>query len=60
MAKQLVLRHDGKGGNEIERCVISTFRVAASMGFKGDFRPMHELPESGDLITSQRLSSKLL
>ena len=28
----------GKSGKQIERCVISTFQVAESMGFKGDFR----------------------
>jgi hypothetical protein len=29
--------HAGKSGNQIERCLISTFRVAESMGFKGTF-----------------------
>jgi hypothetical protein len=24
----------------VEHCVISTFQVAESIGFKGDFRPM--------------------
>jgi hypothetical protein len=28
----------GKSGKQIERCVISSFQVAESMGFKGDFR----------------------
>ena len=28
----------GKSGKQIERCVISTFQIAESMGFKGDFR----------------------
>ena len=28
----------GKSGKPIERCVIATFQVAESMGFKGDFR----------------------
>ena len=28
----------GKSGKQIERCVIATFQVAESMGFKGDFR----------------------
>ena len=28
----------GKSGKQIERCVISTFQVAESMGFKGEFR----------------------
>ena len=27
----------GKSGKQIERCVISTFQVAESMGFNGDF-----------------------
>jgi hypothetical protein len=27
----------GKSGKKIERCVISTFQVAESMGFKGGF-----------------------
>jgi hypothetical protein len=30
----LACERAGKGGNQIERCVISTFRVAESMGFK--------------------------
>ena len=30
--------HAGKSGKQIERCLISTFRVAASLGFKGDIR----------------------
>ncbi len=28
----------GKSGKQIERCVISSFRIAESLGFKGDFR----------------------
>jgi hypothetical protein len=28
----------GKSGKQIERCVISSFQVAESMGFKGAFR----------------------
>jgi hypothetical protein len=28
----------GKSGEQIERCLISTFRVAEGMGFKGEFR----------------------
>src|SRR5262245_29054766 len=27
-----------KSGKQIERCVISSVRIAESMGFKGDFR----------------------
>ena len=30
------LRRAGKGGKQIERCLISTFQMAESMGFKGD------------------------
>ena len=33
---------------QIERCVISTFRIAESMGFKGDFRQWEELLRIGD------------
>jgi hypothetical protein len=28
----------GKSGKQIERCLISTFQVAESIGFRGDFR----------------------
>ena len=35
--------HAGKSGKQIERCVISTFRVAESMGFKGEFRQWQRL-----------------
>ncbi|HEY5707312.1 MAG TPA: hypothetical protein VIS96_17265 [Terrimicrobiaceae bacterium] len=28
----------GKSGKQIERCVISTFQVAQSLGFNGEFR----------------------
>jgi hypothetical protein len=38
----------GKGGKQIERCVISSFQVAESMGFKGDFRQWQELLRIGD------------
>jgi len=38
----------GKSGKQIERCVISTFQVAGSMGFKGDFRQWQELLRVGD------------
>jgi hypothetical protein len=33
----------GKSGKQIERCAISTFQVAESMGFKGDFRQWEQL-----------------
>jgi hypothetical protein len=35
-------------GKQIERCVISTFQVAESMGFKGDFRQWEHLLRVGD------------
>jgi len=38
----------GKGGKQIERCVISTFQVAESMGFKGEFRQWEHLLRIGD------------
>jgi hypothetical protein len=33
----------GKGNKAVERCVISTFQVAQSLGFKGDFRAWEHL-----------------
>jgi hypothetical protein len=38
----------GKGGQQIERRVISTFQIAESMGFKGDFRQWEDLLRIGD------------
>jgi hypothetical protein len=38
----------GKSGKQIERCVIATFRVAESMGFKGEFQQWEELLRIGD------------
>jgi hypothetical protein len=38
----------GKSGKQIERCVIATFRIAESMGFKGDFRQWEHLLRVGD------------
>ena len=38
----------GKGGKQIERCVISSFQLAESMGFKGDFRQWEHLLRIGD------------
>lgn len=38
----------GKSGKQIERCVISTFWVAESLGFKGDIREWQELLRIGD------------
>ena len=37
-----------KGGKRIESCLISTFQVAESMGFKGDFRLWEHLLRIGD------------
>ena len=28
----------GKSGKQIERCVVASFRLAESMGFRGEFR----------------------
>jgi hypothetical protein len=33
----------GKGGKRIERCIISSFQVAESMGFNGDVRQWEHL-----------------
>ena len=33
----------GKSGKQIERCVMLTFQIARSMGFKGDFRQWEHL-----------------
>ena len=38
----------GKSGKQIDRCVISTFRIAESMGFKGELRHWEELLRIGD------------
>jgi hypothetical protein len=40
--------HSGKSGKQIERCLISTFKIAESMGFKGDFRQWEHLLRIGD------------
>ena len=39
----------GKSDKQIERCVISTFQVTESMGFKGDVRQWEDLPRVGGL-----------
>ena len=45
---RLVCERAGKkGGKQIERCVISTFQVAGSMGFKRDFRQWEDLLRIG-------------
>jgi hypothetical protein len=38
----------GKSGKQIERCVISSFQIAESMGFKGEFRQWEDLLRIGD------------
>jgi hypothetical protein len=38
----------GKSGKQIERCVISTFQVAESMGFKGELRQCKGVLRIGD------------
>ena len=38
----------GKSGKQIERCVISGFEVAESLGFKADFRQWEGLLRIGD------------
>jgi len=38
----------GRNGKQIERWVISTFRVAESMGLKGDSRQWEHLMQIGD------------
>ena len=38
----------GKSGKAIERCVISTFQVAGSLGFKGELRQWDELLRIGE------------
>ena len=37
----------GKSGKRIERCVISTFQIAESLGFRGDFRQWEHLLQVG-------------
>ena len=45
---RLACDSSGKSGKPIERCLISTFRVAESMGFKGDYRQREHLLLIGD------------
>ena len=45
---RLVCQRAGKSGKQIERCVISTFQVVESMGFKGDFRQWEHLLRIGE------------
>ena len=43
-----VCERAGKSGKQIERCLISSFQVAGSIGFKGDLRQWEELLRIGD------------
>jgi hypothetical protein len=43
-----VCQRAGKSGKQIERCVISSFQIAESMGFKGDFRQWEGLLRVGE------------
>ena len=47
-AYRLVCERGGKGGKQIERCLISTFQIAESIGFKGEFRQWSNLLRIGD------------
>ena len=38
----------GKSGKQIERCAISSFQIADSIGFKGDFRQWEDLLRVGE------------
>jgi hypothetical protein len=38
----------GRSGKQSERCVISSFQIAESMGFKGEFRQWEDLLRIGD------------
>ena len=40
---RLVCQRTGKGNKQIERCIVSMFQVAESIGFKGDFRQWEHL-----------------
>jgi hypothetical protein len=43
-----VSERPGKGSKAVERCVISTFQIAESMGFKGEFRQWEHLLRIGE------------
>jgi hypothetical protein len=43
-----VTKTAAKSGKQIQRSVISSFRIAESMGFKGDFRQSEDLLRIGD------------
>jgi hypothetical protein len=38
----------GKSGKRIERCIISSFRIAEKLGFRGDFRQWEHLLQIGE------------
>jgi hypothetical protein len=38
----------GKSGTQIERCIIASFQIAESMGFRGEFRQWEGLLRIGD------------
>jgi hypothetical protein len=38
-----VLDRPGKGDKPVERCVLSTFKTAQSLGFKGDYHAWEHL-----------------
>ncbi|HEY5705737.1 MAG TPA: hypothetical protein VIS96_09200 [Terrimicrobiaceae bacterium] len=46
----------GKSGKRIERCVISTFQIAESLGFRGDFRQWEHLLRIGDSYSEVKKS----
>jgi hypothetical protein len=41
-------------GNPIERCVISTFKIAESMGFQGDLRHWEDLLRISEGLSSNQ------
>ena len=53
-------RRAGKSGKQIERCVISSFHVGESMGFKGEFRQWEDLLGLGNNGPLFRLSYHFL
>jgi hypothetical protein len=48
VSRNLTVKQCWKGRQQIERCVISKFQLARSMGFKGDFRQWEHLLRIGD------------
>jgi hypothetical protein len=47
---RLACDHSGKRGKQIERCLISAFKVAESMVYKGDYRQWRSYCGSGTEI----------